>query len=215
MARTISDLVRTMSVFFRFGAVRLKDASGTIEARNGADAAYAPVGAASMKLKGATSGETVLTAAATAAGSYQLPAADGSSGDALTTNANGTTSWTTVATAAGELKSHTEPIAFGDGAGPVAIVTPPANGVIVKIIVDVDTVFDATTPSLSVGIAGTVSKYMASTDIDLTIVGVYEVQPMYQEDGTPDEVIATWAPGTGGSTGALFVTVQYANPIND
>ena len=214
--RTISDLVRTMASYFRIGTFRLKDASGTLEVRNGVDDAYAPASASQINIQGATSGAVGLKAADVAgAVTYTLPAADGSSGEALTTDAAGNLSWAPLATASGELKSHTEPIASGDGAGPVAIVTPPASAVIVKVIVDVDTAFDATTPSLSVGIAGTVSQYMAATDVDLATVGTYEVQPMFQEDAEPDAIIATWAPGTGGTAGAAFVTVQYANPIND
>ncbi|MBA3684650.1 MAG: hypothetical protein H0W72_05350 [Planctomycetes bacterium] len=211
--RTISDLVRTMSTYFRFGTVRLKDSSGVLEVKNAADAAYVPAAASRIDLKGSTSGETGFQAPATAgaANIYTLPTADGSSGQVLQTNGSKVLAWATVATGSNADKSYTDTIAYNNSS-PVTMFTPPALAHIKRVIIDVGTAFDAVAPSISVGVAGTTSRYMGTTDVDLATVGVYEVQPCYEEDGTPEPVIITFAAGTGGTVGSAIVTVEYANP---
>jgi hypothetical protein len=92
------------------------------------------------------------------------------------------------------------------------VFTPPASAHILKVIVDVETAFDGSSPSLSVGVAGTASRYMATTQNDLATVGIYEVSPCYEEDGTPEAVIVTFSAGAGATAGSVRVSVEYANP---
>lgn len=211
--RIISDLVGTMKTFFKLGTVRLKDNSTVLEAKNAGDSAYVPIAGSQMKFQGSTSGATVLQPAAEAGGTFTLPAADGSSGQVLSTNGSGTLGWSTVATGDGMLKVQEQIVAYNDST-PISIFTPPASATIQKVIVDVETAFDATGPAnLSVGVSGALSQYMGSTDLDLTTVGIYEVQPLYEEDASPDEVIITFSAGSGGSAGSARVSVYYANPL--
>ncbi len=48
--RIISDLAGTMLSYFKVGTLALKDSSGTLEARNRADSAYAPITCSSLTL---------------------------------------------------------------------------------------------------------------------------------------------------------------------
>lgn len=209
--RILADLIGTLKTYFRFGNLRLKDNSGVLEAKNKADTAYANVAAAGLVLQGATSGVTTLTPADEQTESWELPDADGSTGQAMVTDGSGKLSFATVATGSNAVKSETETVVF-DASSPITIFTPPASAHILTVIADVETAFDATGASLSVGIAGTTTKYMGATDNDLAIAAVYEVSPNFEEDETPDAVIITFSAGTGGSAGAAKVKVIYANP---
>ena len=211
-SRILSDLIGTMQNFFRIASIRLKNNSNVLEVKNVADDTFYPVKASSLHLPGATSGLITITAPA-AAGTqiYEFPADDGSTGQALTTDGNGILTWETIAIATTQVKSESELISHGD-TSPTVMFTPPANAHIKKVIVDVEEAFNGTTPSMSVGVAGTTSRYMTTTEIDLTLVTVFEVTPMYEEDGTPEEIIVSFVPGAGHTTGIARVTVEYANP---
>lgn len=212
MARTISDLVRTMASYFRIGTIRIKDSGTVAEIKNSDDSSYVPVSLSKLKVYGSSSGCVVFSASpVTTSVEYRLPGADGTSGQVLSTDASGNLSWTTVAVASNQVLSHSENVLFNSST-PIVIFTPPANSFIQKVIVDVDTAFDATGVNLSVGVVGTTSRYMGTTDIDLATVAVYEVEPMYQEDGTPEQVIITFNAGSGGAAGSCYVTVIYSNP---
>jgi hypothetical protein len=89
--------------------------------------------------------------------------------------------------------------------------TTGAGDIIEKIQVVVDTAFDGA-PSMSVGIAGTVSKYLSATDVDLTAVAgtVFEVHPGLDAQGAED-LIATYSAG-GASVGAARILVTFATP---
>jgi hypothetical protein len=89
--------------------------------------------------------------------------------------------------------------------------TPPANATIQSVLVDVETAFDGTAPSLSVGVSGETSRYMGTTDLDLKTVAIYEVTPSYEEDGTPEAVIITYSADSS-SEGSAIVYVTYSNP---
>ena len=210
--RFISDLVGTFSTYFRISTVRLKNNSNVLEIKNVADNAFYPGKMSSLHLPGATSGLITITAPAIAGTQvYEFPGDDGTTGQVLTSDGSGILTWTSVATGSTQVKSEVELISHGD-ASPTTIFTPPASAHIQKVIVDVETVWDGTTPSMSVGIAGTVSQYMTTAQIDLTTIGIYEVEPMFEEDGTPDAIIVTFVAGAGHTTGTARVTVEYANP---
>jgi hypothetical protein len=211
MARTISDLVRTMQSYFRIGQIRIKDSGAVIEAKNAVDNAYVPVASSQIKYYGATSGCVTLSASpAGSAVNYVFPGSDGTSNQVLTTDSAGNLSWTTVAVASNQVLSQVETVLFNSST-PITIFTFPLNATIIKVIVDVDTAFDATSPNLSVGTSINTSKYMGATDMDLKNLGIYEVEPVIQETSA-SAVIITFSPSTGGSVGSCNVIVSYANP---
>jgi hypothetical protein len=90
--------------------------------------------------------------------------------------------------------------------------TLPANAVVSEIAVVVDTSFNGT-PSLSVGITGTLSKYLSSTQVDLTqpATTTFEIQPGMASVGTTEAIIFTYAAG-GASAGAARILVSYSIP---
>ena len=75
----------------------------------------------------------------------------------------------------------------------------------------VDTAFNGT-PTLSVGVSGTTSKYMASTQVDLTQAAttMMSVTPNLPAQGV-ETIIATYAAG-GASVGAARMIVIFATP---
>lgn len=80
----------------------------------------------------------------------------------------------------------------------------------VRVIID--TPFTGT-PSLSVGIAGNTSKYLASNQVDLKgIAGDrYEAYPGTPTPGAPEALQIAYTAG-GAAAGAARVEVEYAVP---
>jgi hypothetical protein len=230
LPRTISDLAGTALTYFKIGlssaAVRLKAVSGGLVARNVGDSADAPITASQLRSSGnslelnsdaAGSGaDWKLTIARPASGmsadwTLTLPPNDGSPNQVLTTDGSGNTTWETPAAGSpnGELIDETA-LAFGDSS-PVAMFNKPANNFVPKIQVFVDTVFNGTAPTLSIGISGSTSKYMGTGDIDLKTVGVYEVCPDVAPEALLEALIATYNADSS-STGAARLRVFYADP---
>lgn len=210
--QTLSNLVGTMRALFRFGALAaLKASSGLLTVRNSADTADADIAAKRHQINGTTSGSIGLKApAAVTTYDLTLPAATGGAGTALVCDGSGNLSWQVVATGATQAKAEQEVIGFGS-ASPVTIFTFPTNAQIVKVTIDVETAFNATGPSMSVGVAGDTARYFGATDVDLATVGLYEVSCAVEET-TSAAVIVTFGAGTGGTTGSARVTVHYVNP---
>lgn len=205
----ISNLVGTLSSYFRIGRyIRLKGTS-SLQVRDGGDTAYIPVDAASVAFNGATSGRTVV-APPDVAGDYTLflPPDVGTNGQFWKTFGDGTTDWGDVPA----LSVYQVPVVY-NSSSPISIFVPSANAVNIKTIIKVTTAFDAADAYISVGVAGDVARYMNDPDSILSEVALYTVEPMYTEDGTPDEVIVTFTPGDGGTTGAATVYVFYTNPL--
>jgi len=94
-----------------------------------------------------------------------------------------------------------------DTGSPVAIGTPAANSVITKVIVRVNTAFDGTAPTLDIGVAGTVDKYMDQTEIDLTATGTYVVD-LYEADVAGTAIIGTYAADSS-TAGDADILVKY------
>ena len=142
-----------------------------------------------------------------------LPSADPSVGQALTvasfTSNVITLQWTTIAAGAEKLVVDTTSLAFGT-TSPLAMFTAPANAVHSLVQVIVDTPFNGT-PSLSIGITGTTSKYMSATQLDLTQGAIFEVAPGVAAVGTTENLIATYSAG-GASAGAARILVYYSVP---
>lgn len=98
-------------------------------------------------------------------------------------------------------------LAFGTSS-PAAALTLPANAIVTQVDVEVHTVFDGSAPTLSVGISGTVEKYMAAAANDLTTLGTYTVNPSILAKETTDAIILTYVADSS-TVGAATVTIHY------
>jgi hypothetical protein len=231
MSRILSDLAGTAVGSFLIEAVsataaRIKNVSGVLRIRNKADNADAALVASKLSASGndielnedaAGSGADWLytlrrpSSGMTAAVVLTLPANDGSPGEVLSTDGDGVTSWIAAGGSTDHMvKQDVTPLAFGSSS-PVTMFTLPANGYISKIEFNVDTAFNGTAPTASIGIAGTTSKYMAATQVDLKTVGQYEVNPGIIPGGSTEALIITYAADSS-SAGAARVVVHYAVP---
>jgi len=208
-ARFLSDLAGTLRTAFRIGVNRLENVSGILTSRTNAGA-DAPVAASTLQLKNSgNANKVVLQSFATGAElTFTLPAADGATNQAMVTDGAGNLTFATVATGANTVKAEDQLIPFGS-TSPVTVVTLPAGATIMSVSVEVETAFNGT-PSLSVGLTGNLSKYMGSGDLDLAVLGSYEVAPMIEEAGAVSPIV-TYAAG-GASVGSARVTVQWSIP---
>ena len=229
----VSDLVGTLKSFFQIGGPsgpRLKNASGTIEVRNAADAAYAAIKASLVQ---ATGEDIELNADAAGAGAdwkytfrrpstgmthalvVVFPSDDPAPGQALTVvSLVGdvvTLEWTTIAGGTDKVVSDTTTLAFG-ASSPLAMFTLPANAVVLMVRVIIDVAFNGA-PTLSIGVSGTTSKYMGATDVVLTEATgtVFEVTPSSIANGSTENLIATYAAGAA-SVGSARIIVDYVIP---
>jgi hypothetical protein len=220
-----SDLLGTTKAYFKIGTtgVRLKNNAGDLAVRNTGDTADAAITASKVNMSGdaldinsdaAGSGADYKytiqrpTSGMTAAVTLTLPVDDGTPNQVLQTDGSGALSWASAGSNASSDKVDTTSLAFGT-ASPVSMFSTGAADVLTRIEVIVDTPFDGT-PSLSVGIVGTTSKYLSTSDVDLTVAGVYQVHPGQTAAGA-EALIATYTAG-GASAGAARILVYYATP---
>lgn len=80
-----------------------------------------------------------------------------------------------------------------------------------KVIVKVTTAFDATGPTIDIGISGTTDKYVDQTEVDLTTLGTYVVEIANYESGA-EEILVTFGAGSGGSAGVAEITIIESVP---
>jgi len=222
------DFIGTTAASFKIaiGGVLLKNSSGNLLVRNTTDAADAAITASQLNNSG---DQLVLNSDAAASGAdwavtfrrsptgmtanytYTLPISAGSPGQVQSTDGSGNTSWITIAAGADKISSDTTNLAFGT-ASPLTLFTLPINAVVEAVSVTVDTAFNGT-PSLSIGITGTTSKYMASTQVDLTAVAttIFEVYPGRAAIGTTEALIATYSAGAA-NAGAARIEIDYVVP---
>jgi hypothetical protein len=229
MSGYFSNLWGTTKARFKLGkgGPQLKANAGTIEARNTADSAYAAVRASLVEVFG---NDIVLNAGAAGAGAdWSLTVSRSATGQtedlqvifpgpspatgqtlAVASIAAGVITLEWVNTAGGDdvSKVDSTAIAFGSG-GTVAMFDLPAGGVISDIEVVVDTPFDGA-PSLSIGVTGTLSKFMAATEVDLTEAAttIFHVKPGLPAEGAIQSLIATYAAG-GATGGAGRILTHY------
>ena len=212
------------------GGPQFKNNSGSMEVRNAADSAYALIRSALF----ATYGDDFeLNSGATNSGAdwkftfrrpstgmthaltVVFPSGDPAVGQALTVASFAsniiTLQWATIAAGSDKVVVDTTSLAFGS-TSPVSMFTLPANAVVRKVKVIIDTAFNGA-PSLSIGVSGTTSKYMPSTAVDLTYAAgtVFEYDPGLVADGTTNALIATYSAG-GASAGAARIEVDYCIP---
>lgn len=222
------DLLGTTSTKIQLGiaGLFLKSSAGKIRARNAADSADVPlVGSLiassgdSMELNEDAAGAgadwkyTLQRPAAgmTAAQTLTLPPNAGTAGFALVTDGAGVTTWQAVAGGTDKIITDTTSLAFGSGAS-VAMYNHPIGAVMERIQVIVDTAFNGT-PSVSIGVSGTTSKYAASSSIDLTAAAgtVFDLAPGVVAAVGIEAIIATYAAG-GATAGAGRIIVSYSIP---
>lgn len=227
MAGIFSDLFGTSKSFFKLGltGVRLKNSAGNLIVRNNGDTADTELTTSKANISGES---LVINSDAAGAGSdwkftvsrstsgmtadvtLTLPVDDGTPSQVLSTDGSGVLSWISAASTASSDKIDTTSLAFGSSS-PVSMFTTGAADIIDEIEVVIDTAFDGT-PSLSIGITGTTSKYMASTEIDLTAAAFtgFVAHPNKDAQGA-EALIATYSAG-GATAGAARILVHRATP---
>lgn len=232
MAGKFQDTLGTLFSKFQLGlgGPNVKNESGDVAARNAADNAYAAVRAALVKIFG---NDIELNAGATGTGAdwkmtlrrpssgmthdltIVMPSGDPAPGQALTVASFSgnvvTLQYTTVAGGSDKIVVDTTSIAFGSSS-PLSMFTLPAGAVVVDVTVIIDTAFNGT-PSLSVGVSGQASKYLSSTQVDLTAAAgtSFSISPNVAANGSTEALIATYAAG-GATTGAARILVSYVIP---
>lgn len=195
-----------------FTGVTLKNNAGDLDVRNNADSAYASVNAEEIKLNNNTAGfgNTIRTSNTQAADyTYTLPEDDGSPSQVLSTDGSGVLSWITVATSSNWTVDSTS-FAFGSAAT-VPMFTLPANAVVDRVTIIVDTAFDGT-PTLSVGVnGGSASKYAGSGDSLLSLADRFDIPNESVPSGTDEDLEIYYSAG-GATVGAGRVLVTYSFP---
>jgi len=226
-----SDILGTTKQFFQLGlgGVKIKNSSGNLVIRNAADNADAEITASKVNVSG---DDLVLNSDAAESGAdwkitlrrpstgmtqdviLKLPANKGTSGQVLGTDGNDPTqlSWISAASTADCIHVNHTVINHGDSS-PATAMTLPANAYLLMVEVLLDTPFNGTTPVLSVGIAGTVSKYMGTTDNNLvgTAGDVYQVNPSIAPNVSSESIIITFNDGTS-TAGSCRVLLHYTTP---
>ena len=221
------DLAGTLGAFMKIGltGVRLKNSSGHLLVRNTGDSADAAVTASQVKISGenfeinsdaAGSGAdwkyTIArpTSGMGAAVTLTLPVDDGTADQVLKTDGSGALAWVAAGNTALAEKVDTTTLAFGTSS-PLTLFTDGAADVLNAVRITIDTAFDGT-PSVSIGIAGTTSKYMAATEVDLTAAAgtVFEVHPGKAAQGA-EALIATYSAGSA-SAGSARIEIFYDTP---
>lgn len=141
-----------------------------------------------------------------------LPVDDGSPGQVVQTDGSGNLSFASAGTTADLIHTNSTSVNYNDSS-PVSLFTRPANAVIHNIEVIVDTPFDAGSPTMSVGVAGTTSKYLGTGDVNLkgTAKDRYMTHPGEPSSGSPEALIATLAKDTS-TLGDVRVLVYYSTP---
>lgn len=222
-----NDAFGTLGAYFKLGiaGVRLKNSSGNLLVRNTGDSADAAITASKVSVSGeifelnsdaAGSGadwKLTLqrpTSGMTAAVVLTLPVDDGTSGQVLQTDGSGALSWASAGVTALAEKVDTTTLAFNTSS-PLTLFTTGAADVINEVRIIIDTAFDGT-PSVSIGISGTVSKYMGATDVDLAAAAgtVFVVHPGKAAQGA-EALIATYSAGSA-SAGSARMEIVYDTP---
>ena len=227
MAGMWSDLYGTLKDNLRLGllGVRLKNSSGNLLVRNTGDSADAQVTASKLNMSGdvldinsdaAGSGAdwkyTIQrpTSGMGAAVTLTLPVDDGTPNQVMATDGSGVLSFISAASTASSDKIDSTSLAFGTSS-PLTMFSTGSGDIIDEIEVVIDTAFDGT-PSLSIGVSGTTSKYMATSEVDLTAVAAssFKVHPGLVAQGV-EALIATYSAG-GATAGAARILVHYSTP---
>jgi hypothetical protein len=224
------DLKGTSNPRFQIskGGVQLANLTQGLRVRNAADTADSPITASIVNVSGL---DLLLNSDAAGAGAdwlytlrvpatgmtgpviFQFPTTDGTAGQILSTDGNGVTDWISVGSTADKLSVNETALLFSSGATTAAF-TLPAFALNRLVEVDILVPFSGGTgPSLSVGIAGNVSKYMASNQVDLTSPAgdSWRTHPRLAAQPTPENIILTYA-ANGATAGSAQVIISYVVP---
>lgn len=210
-----NKIVGTQTGKFILGllGVTLKNNGGNLEVRNNADTAFAITSTSRVNYQDNVSGNHVAIvppSGLSANYGLTLPVDDGSPSQVLTTDGSGILSWTSVAVGANNWAVDSTSFAFGAGATIVAF-TLPANAVVDKVSIIVDTPFNGS-PTLSVGVnGGSASKYAGSGDNLLTLGDRFDV-PNQSIPNVSTEDIELYYSAGGATAGAGRVLITYAEP---
>ena len=212
------DLFGTTADFFRVGLAgsRLKNNAGALQVRNATDSADAAIAVSQLNLGTTNALAVQRNAGQGAALTVIFPPAKATDGQVLAQR-SGTASGVIelelidAGNTASSNKLDTTSLAFG-AASPVTMFNMAAGNVITIVDVIVDTPFNGT-PSISVGITGTTSKYVASTQVDLTAVAstIFRVNPGLPAPVATEALIVTYT-GGGASAGAARILVYFGVP---
>lgn len=222
------DLKGILGTALQFGinGLQLKNTGGKIRARNAADDADVPLVGSSIQASGDS---LTLNEGAAGAGddwtmtisrpdtgmtqnlTFKMPANYGTADFVLKTDGAGNLSWAAASSATNLEATDTTDLDF-DSTSTVAMFQLPANAVVRKVAIVVDQAFDGT-PSLSIGVTGELSRYLGSTQVDLTAAAgtVFEVDPATAAEATAQDLIATYSAG-GATGGAARILVSYVIP---
>lgn len=211
-----SKLRGTIETVFQIGitstAILLKNVSGKLAFRNKADSAYinAQLNALEVFNSAGTFKTTIAQTTNSADLTLNLPPDAGTAGYGLQTDGAGNLTWVPAGSTADCIHVDTTTLAFGD-TSPKTLFTLPANAIIVAVQIIVDTVFNGTAPTVSIGIAGTVSKYVGTGDVDLKTANIYQINPGIIASGSSESLIATYSADSS-SAGSARILVHYTNP---
>jgi hypothetical protein len=221
------DLIGTTLSYFKIGinGVRLKLSGSNLFIRNAGDTADAELTASKLNASGddivinsdaAGSGSDYLytlrrPSTQTAATVLILPPTMGTAGQVLGTDGTNT-SWVSAASTASCVSCDTTTLNY-NSASSVAMFTLPANAVVHKVQVIIDTQFSGGTPTASVGYSGSTSAFMGANQLSLTDSAgvIYEANPSVAASGTTTALIITYAAG-GASAGSARFLVYYSVP---
>lgn len=227
----ISDLIATSAAYFKIGlaGVRLKNSSANLLVRNTDDSADAEITTSMLKNSGdsleinsdaadtGTDRKVTLSInpAASAALTIQFPPAKGTDNYYLrqkASTAGGVLELELAAAGSTDSsdKADTTSLAFGDSS-PVTMFQLPVNAIISSIVIIVDTAFDGTAPTVSIGVSGTTSKYFPATAVDLKTTGAYEFHPNLAAEGSTNDLIATYSADSS-AAGDARMLVYYNVP---
>lgn len=122
-----------------------------------------------------------------------------------------TLQWATIAAGTDKIVVDTTTLAFGTSS-PITMFTAPANAEILVVELVIDTAFNGT-PTLSVGVSGTTSKYAPTSAWDLTAAAKtrFKYHPNEPASGSTAALIATYSAG-GASAGAAHILTWYCIP---
>lgn len=186
--------------------VQLKNTAGELEVLDGSGAASA-VAVSSAKLVG-TGATTTLKGSdlATVAYDFTLPVDPGVSGQVLSTDGLGNTSWINSASGATVIVDSTS-FTFS-ALSTIPMFTLPSGAEVTNIRLIVDEAFDGTA-SVSVGTSAAPSSYMGSGDSNLsTALTAWGVEPILPPVGADTALEISYAAG-GATAGAARVLVTY------
>lgn len=207
------------------GGPKLKNSAGIFQARNAADSAFVDIVGAILKAASdsiqlnsdATSAgaDWVMTLARPASGmtaavTYTLPAAP-VNGYVLSTDGSGGLSWVAPASTANASSADSTSFVFSDSS-PISLFTLPANAIIDRIQIIIDTPFD---DAATITVQGTTSSRTYALAVESDLQGsardVYTVHPGFEATVASDVLQATLTPASA-TAGAGRVVVYYVIP---